>query len=206
MDIFDEMFEPAGSGESSKTTVLSAPKTPDRLLKTVDGVVPPPDWPAGHIAPPVPYDPNRHGNGRFAPNNNANPKGRPASFAQLVRHYSADGVELNAFAFGILRGEITNTLSGVTNGEPWENEVPVSAALRWEACKWLKDQGFGKEVARIDVTSNGETVSGSPATADLGPDLSKLTTEEVRTYLALRKKTLAQPQIVDAIADAEIVK
>jgi hypothetical protein len=128
------------------------------------------------------------------PGHTSNVNGRPPSFGKLIRHYSADGLELVAFAFGLLRGEITS--QSVTK-EGDLIEVEATSALKFEVIKWLKDQGFGKEVARIDVTSNGETVGVSSPAEDT-PDITKLTTQELREYLTLRRKMLKPSQVVDA--------
>jgi hypothetical protein len=98
-----------------------------------------------------------------------------------------------AFAFGVLRGEITHHQFHPKTGELVEMEA--SPALKWEIAKWIKEQGFGKEIARLDVTSGGEKIQGE---AEESPDLSQLTTAEVRQYLALRMKTMKRGAVVDA--------
>lgn len=157
----------------------------------------------GHEALPVPTNdiiplPGVYRNkaGEFVPGNPGGP-GRPTTFggwAKLARLLSGDGLEVMAFAFGVLRGEITHMQFHPKTGELVEMEA--SPALKWEIAKWIKEQGFGKEVERLDITSAGEKLESGAA--EEAPDLSKLTTDEVRQYLALRMKTLKRGPVVDA--------
>jgi hypothetical protein len=149
----------------------------------------------GHEPLPIPTSdaiplPSAYRNkaGEFVPGNPGGP-GRPASFggwAKLARLLSGDGLEIMAFAFGVLRGEITHWQFHPKTGELVEMEA--SPALKWEIAKWIKEQGFGKEVDRLDVTSGGEKLGN--AEPEETPDLSQLTTAEVRQYLALRMKAM----------------
>lgn len=189
MDIFDQI-DPVPRQALARPLYKDPPAS--GAIATFEGGEAPPEWPRTHVAPPIPYSATRHANGRWLPGTSGNPKGKPISFGELVRHYSDNGVELVAWAWGVLRGEVTHLQFHPKTGELVDFEA--GPALKFEIVKWLKDQGFGKEVARLDVTSNGETISGP---AEDCPDLSKLTTEEVRVYLQLRKKSLAAPRVID---------
>jgi len=195
--------------------LLDPPRKPvsTALVRTVDGVdlIPdlpdgPNDFTAGAAPPPKRYRDDR---GYFVKGCPAGP-GRPPTLGWMIRQATADGLELIAWAIGVLRGEVKTVVSGVTrSGEFWREEIECSAALKFEMIKWLTERGFGKEVARFDVTSAGEKL-GEGTAPEEAMDITQLSTQDLKDYLALRRKMLPrtvaapeQPKPSSEVIDAE---
>lgn len=199
MDPFDDMdtpvFTPPIQGDQ-------APKT--RIVKFSDGSKDMAPDPSEYCEGAAPM-PKRY-RGRFQPGQTGNPLGRPPSFRAMINEATADGAELVAYAIGVLRGEVKNTITGVSKltGEPWVEQVECSVPVKWAALEYLTERSQGREAAKLDVTSKGEQITGSPS-EEIGPDLSKLTIEELRLYMELRRKTSRAPKAKDEIVDAEVV-
>lgn len=180
MDEFDEILK---AGNRKKSVLLRTSEKLEALNLPNSTPVPSADFYDG-LAPPKPYV--RAKGGRFAPGTRGGP-GRGKSFAEMIRHISDDGAELVAFAFAILRGEVTSTVFG-RDGQPME--VATSPALRVEVMKWLKDHGLGKAIDQVEISAKVEMTGGV--------DLSKLSLEELRTFHTLKRKAIADGETVDA--------
>lgn len=97
-----------------------------------------------------------------------------------IRYFTGQGLELVAFALSILRGEPIRRIDSW--GEP-RTEYP-DLEDRFEALKWLTTRGYGKEPIIVQQQESSHAVAF---------DLSKLSTEELETYLALSSRAAARP-------------
>jgi hypothetical protein len=89
-----------------------------------------------------------------------NPLGTKKSFHFLIRHSTAEGEDLVAFALSVLRGKETTTV--VSGGVPVICEAGISDRLR--AMEWLADRGWGKpapDEASQDIAEVGTVILGA---------------------------------------------
>ena len=129
----------------------------------------------------TPYAPKRDPVGHFLPGQTGNPMGRPPSFSGYVRKMTSGGVELIDHAIMSLRGSVVVRWEDELTGEMRSRVVPVDARHQSEARAYLTEQGL---IAPFDGRSR----------ADESPeDLSRLSIEELRTYLLLNAKVSGHP-------------
>jgi hypothetical protein len=128
--------------------------------------------------------------------------GKKNPLAFLIQHVSGRGEELVAHAFKVLRGELTVKQWLQAEGGPIEVERAPSIEEQQKARDYLTNRGWGKEAQLIEVNF-GEKEEEY--------DLSVLTTDELATFLALKRKMRRGANPIDVtprareVVEAEIV-
>jgi len=116
---------------------------------------------------------------QFKPGQSGNPSGRPKSFGNAIREKTQDGKELVDLMVRVMRGE----------------EPGSRLSDRMAAASWLSDRGWGKPTQVAELSGpNG----GPQEHRYLGPDLSGLSTEELREWIEVLKKP--QPELEVGVA------
>jgi hypothetical protein len=184
---------PAVSGLGHTTSKQVFSEIPESEHATTLAHMPPvtPFW-RKHVQP---YVPSGHGTGRTRDGKwrngaSGNPDGSPLGFVAYIRLMTADAQELVDHALLCLRGWILVRWQDERDPNiEHERLMPADPKYQSEARAWLADRGYGKALQVIETKS------------DDGPavNYAKLTTDELRTFLALQAKATAEDEAIEIL-------